>query len=466
MTKENSNENFMNRNCSRRTALKIMIAGCAGAAVTGSLLESCKGGSDKPGTKTSGAKSAGKGLVTSRSWESTGDTVSLLGLGCMRFPQKNNGQGRGGEIDQQQVNDMVDYALEHGVNYFDTAPVYMGSEEATGIALSRHPRESYFIATKMSNFQGGSVETARNMFETSLARLRTTYVDYFLLHSAGSQRDLENRFINNGVMDYILEEKKAGRIRHIGFSFHGNREGMDYMLSMHPKYNWEFIQIQMNYFDWADGNGRGADAEYLYNRISEMGIPVVVMEPVRGGALANVNDKFRDMMAEARPDLSPAGMALSFVGTYPGVMTVLSGMSNMEQMQENVATFTDFKPLKEKDVKLLLDIAKLQHENATIGCTGCRYCMPCAYGVDIPGNFLMYDKCANEYSLPNPEGEHDKEYSKKRKAFINRYKALEEKSRADSCINCRSCVSKCPQHINIPNQLDKIKSLVDMLEKG
>ena len=403
MSEDNSKEGLLRKECSRRTALKIMAAGGAGMILSGSLLESCKG---SPAKATTVAKSpiGDKDKIVSRKWESTGDTVGLLGMGCMRFPQTGGGgMGRGGAIDQEQVNTMVDYAIRHGVNYFDTAPAYGGSEEATGIALSRYPRESYYIATKMSNFQGGTLDSAKQMFQTSLSRLKTTYVDYFLLHGASSKRDMDNRFVNNGVIDYILEERKAGRIRHLGFSFHGSRSDMDYMLSLHRQYHWDFIQIQMNYVDWDAASNRNADARYLYEQIIKQEIPIVVMEPVRGGALANVNDTFRGMMAEAHPELSPAGMALSFVGSYPGIMTVLSGMSNMEQLTENVNTFVNFQPLSQSDIDLLLRIAQLQRENSAIGCTACRYCMPCAYGVDIPGNFQVFDKCANEYTPHQPE---------------------------------------------------------------
>lgn len=467
MAEENKNESLLNKECSRRTALKMMAATGAGALLSGSILSSCKGGNNAASAAPLPKSPVGDNdKITSRHWDSTGDTVGLLGLGCMRFPQKpgqGGGFGRGGAIDQDQVNAMVDYAIKHGVNYFDTAPAYGGSEEATGIALSRYPRESYYIATKMSNFQGGNLQSAKQMFETSLSRLKTDYVDYFLLHGASSKRDMDSRFVNNGVIDYLMEQKKAGHIRHLGFSFHGSRSDMDYMLSLHKQYHWDFIQIQMNYVDWDAESNRNADAHYLYDQITKLNIPVVVMEPVRGGALANVNDTFRGMMAEAHPELSPAGMALSFVGTFPGVMCVLSGMSNMEQLTENVGTFVDFRPLSDKDQELLLKIAQIQRDNSAIGCTGCRYCMPCAFGVDIPGNFSVYDKCANEYSLPNPAGPHDKDYSKNRRAFLNRYNALDEKARAENCANCQACVSKCPQHINIPAQLDKIRKLVKEL---
>ncbi|MCQ2074486.1 MAG: aldo/keto reductase [Bacteroidaceae bacterium] len=465
-------DNILNKECDRRTALKIMAAGGAGVLFSGSLLESCKGSTAKA-TPAPKMAAGANDKIASAHWNTTGDTVGLLGLGCMRLPQQGGQQGgfgggfgRGGAIDQEQVNAMVDYALAHGINYFDTAPAYNGSEAAMGIALARHPRESYLLATKMSNFNGGTADAAKQMFNTSLERLQTTYIDYFLLHGASSKRDMDNRFVNNGVMDFIQGEKKAGRIKHIGFSFHGSRSDMDYMLSLHSKYHWDFIQIQMNYVDWEAASARNADARYLYESIYKLGIPIVVMEPIRGGALANVHDKFREMMAEAHPELSPAGMALSFVASYPGIMTVLSGMSNMEQMTENVATFTNFKALSQQDRDLLLKIARMQRENSTIGCTACRYCMPCGYGVDIPGNFQIYDKSANDYCLPNPDGEHDKDYAKNRRAFLNKYNSLDASARADKCASCRACVSKCPQHIDIPTQLNKIRDLVSVLEKG
>lgn len=452
----------MPKNITRRSAIKTMVAGGAGIIAANSILNSCVG---KPKQKQSTYVPVEKtsDTIVTRDWEGIG-TVSLLGLGCMRFPRV---EAEKNVIDQAQVNEMVDYALAHGINYFDTAPAYGPSETATGIALSRYPRESYYIATKMSNRPGDTVEQAQAMFENSLKCLQTEYVDFMLLHGTSGD-DFNARFKDNGVLDYLYQMKEDGKIRHIGFSFHGSNDAFAGLLDL--PYKWDFVQIQMNYFDWKDmplwgSDNLKCDAETLYTMLAERNIPAVIMEPIRGGALANVNDSIRERFEAVRPDLSPAGMALSFVASFPGVMCVLSGMSNMDQMKENIDTFRDFVPLTEADNEMLFDVARLMKENTLIGCTGCSYCMPCPNGVNIPGNFKVYDTCSNELNLPAPEGEHNKEYKQKRKIFLNRYnKSLQDSEKADMCVGCNVCVSKCPQHIRIPQQLSRIADLVKQLD--
>ena len=452
----------MSKTITRRTAVKTMVASGAGLIAANSILNSCTSKTKQKQPAYVPVAKTSETIVT-RDWDGIG-TVGLLGLGCMRLPRV---EGEKNVIDQAQVNEMVDYALAHGINYFDTAPAYGPSETATGIALARHPRESYFIATKMSTWGSASLEDVQAMFANSLKCLQTDYVDFMLLHGT-SGNDFNSRFVENGALEYLSKMKEEGKIRHLGFSFHGSNDAMAALLNL--PYKWDFVQIQMNYFDWKDMPLGGKDApkcdsETLYNMLAERNIPVVIMEPIRGGALANVNDSFRARFEASRPDLSPAGMALSFVGSFPGVMCVLSGMSNMDQMKENIDTFRDFVPLTEADNEMLLDAARLMKENPLIGCTGCSYCMPCPNGVNIPGNFKVFDTCSNELNLPAPEGEHDKEYKQKRKIFLNRYnKGLQDLEKADKCVGCNVCVSKCPQHIMIPVQLKKITELVDQLE--
>jgi len=446
---------------SRRQAIKQMAA--AGAILTSSSILVDAAGISNSNDSFQSTQSGTK--VSSKEWKSLGDTISLLGLGCMRLPQK------GGKIDQEQTNKMVDYALEHGINYFDTAPVYSGSEEAMGIALSRHDRKSYLLATKLSNqMSAKTLDAGKKMFESSLTKLKTDYVDYLLLHSLSDVNSLKQRFIDNGLLDYLLSLKKKGTIRHLGFSFHGSNNALKGILDQ--KYTWDFVQIQMNYADWDDMKARwGAssektDSKTLYSLLHERNIPIVVMEPIKGGSLANVNDNLKNLMAQRKPELSPAGMALSFVASHPGIMCTLSGMSNMAQLMENTKLFTGFKAFSQADQDFMLTIAAMYNSKNRIPCTSCKYCMPCPNGVNIPGNFSVYNKTSDENNLPNPRGTKDSDFNKKKKVLLTRYeKELSKGERADACTKCNVCLSKCPQAIHIPTQLQMIKDLVDAVSK-
>ena len=426
------------------------------------MLYSCmQGGKETKTAQPKGPAPEGTKVAT-RTWKQLdGDTVSLLGMGCMRFP-RSSGSGRQAPIDQDQVNAMFDYALAHGINYFDTAPAYGGSEIATGIALKRYPRNTYYIATKLSNHseRNPTMESAKQMFERSLENLQTDYVDYMLLHNLGSYDQFIRRFIDNGALDYLIEQRKAGKIRHLGFSYHGDNENFRRIIDS-DFYKWEFVQIQMNYLDWKSMNGSTTtDAKTLYTILEERGIPATVMEPVRGGSLANVSDAMKAKLAEIRSDLSPAGMALSFVSTYPDILSTLSGMSNMEQLQENVATFTDFKEFSEAETTAILKLADLYNSSKHIPCTACRYCMPCPRGVEIPSVFGVYNALSDELMLPDPKNKKDKEYKEKRKTFLKRYATLAKDTDASACVACNACLPKCPQRIRIPDQMRRIHRLV------
>ena len=460
----------MTKKITRREALKDMLYVGVGIASAGTILQACasRAGSRMAAQYTPMPDAPEGSKVDKRHWDSLGVDLSLLGLGCMRLPSIPNPNGRGSHLDQTAVNEMVDYAIAHGVNYFDTAPAYGESEVVTGNALSRHPRESYMLATKMSNFAFGpgnspTLEGAKEMFERSLKNLQVDYVDFLLCHAVSSLSELESRFLDNGVLDYLKEEKAAGRIKHLGFSFHGNNAALPQILD---KSDWDFVQIQLNYVDWKEIEGDSgptesekAASETLYNILVERGIPVLVMEPVKGGALANVNDALKARMVERHPNLSPAGNALSFVGSLPGVMVTLSGMSNLAQLKENVALFTDFKPFDQSDMDYMLNLGELYKSNFHVPCTACAYCMPCPNGVNIPGNFKVFNTSSDNLSIPDPEHK-DKEYKQKRKAFLKLYDALDKGARADACIDCNACLPKCPQHIRIPDQLHMISNLV------
>ncbi len=443
----------------RREAIRAMMLAGAGLAASSSLAAPLRAAGVVPQDWKFTEPAKGDQVIH-RTWKSLGDeSISLLGMGCMRFPRK--GSGRRAPLDQEAVNQMIDYALEHGINYFDTAPAYGDSERATGEALSRHNRKDYLIATKMSNFSNAELGACKTMFANSLKNLRTSYVDYFLLHSIGSVADFNKRFVDNGLLPWLQDLRKKGTIRHLGFSFHGSNAAMKALLEM--PYDWEFVQIQLNYVDWKhmplEDSDEPCDSETLYKMLADKGIPVVIMEPIRGGALANVSSGLKAKLAERFPQLSPAGVALTFASTPKAVMCTLSGMSNMQQLMENVYTFSHFKPFDAADNEYMLEMARLYNGNPHIPCTACRYCMPCPHGVDIPGVFGVYNAISDELMLPDPASK-GKNYKEKRKAFLKRYATLAKGTDASACIACNACVPKCPQHIRISEQLRMIHKLV------
>ena len=330
----------------------------------------------------------------------------------------------------------------------------------TGKALARHPRESFKIATKISNMNGrATLEAGQQMFETSLKNLQVDYIDFLLLHNLQNMRGFESRFKNNGLFDWLLEQKAKGRIRHIGFSFHGTNDDLPGLVDL---YDWDFVQIQLNYVDWKEmsrgwgGSSGTTSAEYLYKYLESKGIPALVMEPVKGGQLANVDGNIAAVLKERHPGLTPAANALTFVGSLSNVMVTLSGMSNMEQLKENVSLFTGFKPFDEKEHDFMLTVADLLKSKGQIPCTACAYCMPCPAGVDIPGNFKIFNSASDALLSPNTG---DKGVIEKRKAFLKAYQAQEEGVRADACIGCNACLRKCPQHISIPQHMQRIREL-------
>ena len=407
------------------------------------------------------AKNEGKAVkenrMTYRVQHGSGEQISLLGFGMMRLPDN-----------QDEVNQLVDYAIEHGVNYFDTAPMYMRgrSEVLMGNALSRYPREKYYVATKMSNQNQRSwaLEESKKMYYQSFQRLKVDYIDYYLLHSigGGGVDNVKGRFIDNGLLDFLLEERKAGRIRHLGFSYHGDVRAFDWLLDHNDEYHWDFVQIQMNYLDWrhaslGDGWKRDADAEYLYNKCQKLDIQCVIMEPLRGGALAKLRDEQFKQLQELRPNDSAARWAFRLVGSHSNILTALSGMNRMDHLIDNVETFSPLDPCTESENALLANIADVMAGFPTIPCTTCAYCMPCPYGVDIPKNFAYYNEAINEHILPLPDSQ-SADYAARKQQFIDGYKAAlpDEKTWAKACQDCEECLSKCPQQICIPNQMGRI----------
>ena len=444
----------------RRQFIKTTVAG-AGALAASSAASPLKAG-----------ESAGEDKeyrVIQRTNPKNGDKVSLLGYGCMRWPMKKGDDGKD-HIDQEIVNSLVDYAWNHGVNYYDTSPAYLQgqSEAALGEAISKYPRGSYFLATKLSNFGDASEKASLKMYHDSFENLRTDYIDYYLLHSigGGGYPVYKMRYEDNHMVDFLLKEREAGRIRNLGFSFHGPHDAFDEFMKLHDKYHWDFVQIEMNYLDWRHAKEpRNTNAEYLYNELEKRGIPMVIMEPLLGGRLAKMAEGAAAKLLERDPSRSIASWAFRFVGSYPGVLCALSGMTNMEVLVENVQTFGDFKPLTEEEIEFLMEIAILLDSYPTVPCNDCKYCMPCPYGIDIPGIFLHYNEMVNTGQIA--VSREQKDYRKLRRRYLISYdRAVESLRQADHCIHCGTCLSHCPQSINIPNELQRVGDYVEKLKSG
>ena len=454
---------------SRRSFLK-MLGG--GALTTAAVLTGCK---SKTGTKAASeyAKQVEPptGKMTYRVNPFTKDKVSLLGYGMMRLPSKTENQD---DYDQEMINKQVDYAIEHGVNYFDTSPVYCQgkSEACTGIALNRHKRSEYYVATKLSNFNPAlqTREASIEMYRNSMKQLQVDYIDYYLLHAVGGgMGEFNARYVDNGIMDFLLEERKAGRIRNLGFSFHGRKEVFDKILAMHSQYHWDFIQIELNYLDWHFANEiskENVDASYLYAEVHKRGIPSVIMEPLLGGRLAKLPQFLATEMKQREPERSVASWAFRYAGTPEGVLTVLSGMTYMEHLKDNLLSYCPLKPLTRNEQKYLEQhVAQRIVGLQNIPCNDCKYCMPCPYGIDIPAIFVHYNKCKNEGMLPTDAG--DENYRKLRRQYlIGLDRAVPKLRQADHCIQCGQCEPHCPQSIRIPRELKKISDYVEALRQG
>lgn len=462
-------DNERKKAISRRAFLKA--AGTAGMATAGFV--SCNDAGR--GTSAGTGEEIPADSMTYRTL--TGDKVSLLGYGCMRWPMKDAPEGKTQIVDQESVNALVDYALAHGVNYFDTAPPYCQglSEEATGMALSRHPRDSYYIATKMSNHRlyGAGLrgrelyDASVKMYNNSFKSLRTDYIDYYLFHILGSGNGMEEmrgRLYDSGVADFILKEKEQGRIRKLGFSFHGDVRVFDYMLQ-ESGIPWDFVQIQLNYLDWQHASGRNVNAEYLYGELAKRNIPAVIMEPLLGGRLSKVHDHIVTKLKQREPERSVASWAFRFAGSFPGVMTVLSGMTYMEHLQDNLRSYSPLHPLTDEEFAFLQETADLMMQYQTIPCNDCKYCMPCPYGIDIPAILLHYNKCINEGNMPSSR--QDENFLKARRAFLVGYdRSVPKLRQANHCVGCNQCSPDCPQGINIPKEMQRIDHFVERLKQS
>lgn len=364
-------------------------------------------------------------MMKMSTFEKLGIQTSKLGFGCMRLPMKD------GEIDREQALDMVEYAYQHGVNYFDTAWPYLNgtSEPFMGEALSRYPRDSFYLATKMPVWLVETPEDFERIFEEQLQRLQTDYIDFYLLHSLNKTRF--EKLVEQGLYELCKKKQAEGKIRYIGFSYH---DAAEHFAALVDKYPWDFVQIQYNYID-----PHLLEADRLYQALADRGIPCVIMEPVRGGFLASLPKDISGPFQECDPARSTSSWALRWVAGHDNVKVTLSGMSNMEQLKDNVATFSGDISLTDIEQKTVDRVVKRILDVHTIPCTGCEYCMPCPFGVNIPEVFSIYN---NLKLFRNPE--------MSKNAYFGRLKA---EARADQCKQCGKCMRACPQHIQIPDML-------------
>lgn len=359
---------------------------------------------------------------------------SLLGFGCMRFPLLEDGK-----IDEAEAEKMIDKAIAEGVCYIDTAYPYHGgdSEPFVGRVLNKYDRTSYLLATKLPVWKISDVEEAKEIFESQLKRLDKDYVDFYLLHALSKER--WDNLLEQGILDYCESLKAEGKIRFLGFSFHDDYEVFEEIATYRK---WDFCQIQFNYMDTEIQAGmRG------YKLTEKLGIPLVIMEPVKGGMLASLPEDIEQMFKEAAPDKSIASWALRYVGTLPNVKVILSGMSSYEQVLNNLDTFRNFEPLSEKELELVEKVAATIKSRVKNGCTGCKYCMPCPAGVNIPKNFSVW----NTYAM----------YGNKEKAKKEWFVNMEESSLADKCVKCGKCEKECPQKISIREDLVRVREAME-----
>lgn len=372
-----------------------------------------------------------------RKLDKLGIETSLLGFGCMRFPTTKEGK-----IDEEQAQAMLDKAIASGVNYIDTAyPYHNGeSEPFVGKALKKYDRSSFYLATKLPLWAVNSLDDAKRIFAEQLERLQTDYIDFYLLHAMN--RGTWHKMVELGVVEYCEKLKAEGRIRYFGFSFHDSYEAFEEILCARE---WDFCQIQLNYMDTEEQAGLKG-----YRLAEERNVPLVIMEPIKGGSLAvfadDITAKLRALDAEA----STASYALRWVGSLENVKVILSGMSSMEQVEDNLHTFADFKPLSEQEEETIAEVVALLRSRVKNGCTGCRYCMPCPAGVNIPGNFSAW----NTYHM----------YQNYNVVSWKWESELGEKSQAKNCIQCGKCEGLCPQKLSIREDLKKVQEDLDKKE--
>ncbi|MCR5255954.1 MAG: aldo/keto reductase [Acetatifactor sp.] len=367
----------------------------------------------------------------------TGAKVSLLGFGCMRFPTTEDGK-----IDEARAEEMLDKAIASGVNYIDTAYPYHGgeSERFVGKVLQKYDRDSFYLATKLPVWLVKSLDDVDRIFEEQLQKLRTDHVDFYLMHAL--DREVFERMRDMGVVEKLKEMKKAGKFKYLGFSFHDEYSAFEEIINYT---DWDFCQIQLNYMDADEQAGVKG-----YELAKKKDVPLVIMEPVKGGTLANLAPDIKEKFAALDKNASVASYALRWVGTFDNVKVILSGMSTMEQVEDNLNTFIDFKPLTDKEKETIDDVVSIMKSRVQNGCTGCRYCMPCPFGVDIPGCFKAWNTyhVYGNYNSASWLWEHE----------------IGEAHQAKNCKECGACEQKCPQHLSIRSDLKKAQADLDKKE--
>lgn len=369
-----------------------------------------------------------------RKLENLGIETSLLGFGCMRFPVTADGK-----IDRAEAERMMDKAIEAGVNYIDTAyPYHDGeSEIVVGNVLKKYPRDSFYLATKLPVWFVKSVEDVDRLLNEQLEKLQTEYIDFYLMHAMNKERWDEMLAI--GCVERLEQLKAEGKIKYLGFSFHDSYEAFEEMIEYR---DWDFAQIQLNYMDAEEQAGVKG-----YELAAKKGIPLVIMEPIKGGSLAAFAPEIMEKFAALDPEASPASYALRWVGTFPNVKVILSGMTTMEQVEDNLETFANFKPLTQQEQDVIAEVKRILDSRVRNGCTGCRYCMPCPAGVDIPGAFAAW----NTYFA----------YQNFNVVRWNWEEGLGDAHQPKNCIECGQCEAACPQKISIREDLKQVQSDLD-----
>lgn len=366
--------------------------------------------------------------------------IPLIALGCMRLPMSN------GKIDMAELDKMVAYAMEHGANYFDTAYMYVEgkSENAIGEILKQYPRDSFFLTDKNPSYLVNSPADVHRIFKEQLKKCQVEYFDNYMVHNIN--KNTISNYRDNDMYGELLKLKKDGLIKHLGFSFHGDPKMLKEVISEHK---WDFCQLQLNYLDWEVVNG-----DQLYEIAEEANVPVIVMEPLRGGALCNIPAKAAEKLKAECPEDTQASFGLRWVANKPLVFTILSGMSNLQQVKENIDTFVNYRPFTEKEEKTAHEIAQIIQSQGAINCTACKYCMEvCPRGINIPAIFGLYN-LYKASAQPNAEF-----------MFVTNYNALKEEERADKCIHCGLCNKNCPQGLDIPKLLADVLAKVKEVEQ-